>query len=130
MSEKGIKTGKRHVIRVRFAQRLNELCDRAGIPELGKGRVVRLSSVFGVTAMCAGSWLKGRTMPRLGKAQEMAEYFGVELEWLLTGLRTASGEGADAPLTLDEHEMLASYRELDPDTRQVVLKQMRGLCNG
>jgi len=130
MSEKGDKTGKPHVIRVRFAQRLNELCDQTGIPVSGKGRVVRLSSLFGVTAMCAGSWLKGRTMPRLGKAQEMAEYFGVELEWLLTGLESASGEGADVPLTLDERELLASYRALDPDTRQVVLKQMRGLCDG
>lgn len=72
-------------VREAFALRLNALCNDREIPPKGKNRQTIVGQTFGVGQKGARKWLEGESLPTLTKCIRIAEYFGVYVEWLLTG---------------------------------------------
>ena len=73
---------------------------------------------IGIDPSSLSNWKKGRYTPKADKLQKLAEYFGVSLEYLMTGdesLRYQSS--AAAPLTPDELDVLRLYRSI-PQTKR------------
>lgn len=68
-----------------FSKRLNELCDEAGIPPIGKARQTTVAKIFMVSQEAARKWLGGLGLPELERSIGIAKHFNAYLEWLLTG---------------------------------------------
>jgi transcriptional regulator with XRE-family HTH domain len=68
---------------MQFARRLQSLCIEKQIPTIGLQR--RLAKAFGVSQPAVRKWLHGEGYPTMDKAIEIAKYFDVSIEWLLTG---------------------------------------------
>lgn len=96
-----------------FAERLNELCDEHKLPPKGKGRQVEVARMFDVSQKGARKWLEGEGLPTLEKTIEIAQRFGVQTEWLLSGRGdkyvTETGEGLLGALPPDVRIETANY---------------------
>ena len=72
-----------------FAERLNNILDRAGFTPMGKGRQKELAKLFGVSTRGAGKWLEGDAIPNIStKLPDIIDKFkdyGASMEWLLMG---------------------------------------------
>jgi transcriptional regulator with XRE-family HTH domain len=71
--------------REKFAQRLNESLDDAGLPKIGQGRQSALAKLLDVTPQQAGKWIKGEDFPQTSKLVKLAQFLGVRSNWLLSG---------------------------------------------
>lgn len=88
-------------IRAGFAARMNELCSDMQVPLTG--RQVALAKLFGVTNKAARRWLKGLGYPEMAMAVRIADWAGVNINWLLQGVGPKRGNFVDAKLLiLDE----------------------------
>lgn len=99
-----------------FADRLQQACDRAGVPD-GRQRVIAVATHFGVARETARLWFAGRALPELSRLIEIAGEYRCSLDWLAMGRETASaliGEQAS------DYEALSSQE-------QRVITAMRGL---
>lgn len=117
-----------------FAGRLNELCDDHGLPPKGKGRQVDVARMFDVSQKGARKWLEGEGLPTLEKTIEIAQRFGVQTEWLLTGrgdkFITETGDGLLGSLPPDvriETANYIGYRISDMFTGDKLARYMRWL---
>lgn len=68
-----------------FAKRLNLVADQKRLPPKGSGRQGHMASLFGVSQKGARKWLEGEAIPKTARLNEIAKYFGVRSEWLLSG---------------------------------------------
>lgn len=85
----------------KFADRLNEALDDAGVPLKGMGRQSTLVRMLGVSHRLAKKWLDGEEFPPTSKMVKLATELQVRSNWLF------SGQGEKKPdLTpaLDEDE--------------------------
>ena len=71
--------------KVDFPSRLNQALDAAGFAPEGAGRQQALAKKLDVSQQAAGKWLRGETLPELGRVIEIALFTGRNVEWLLTG---------------------------------------------
>lgn len=67
-----------------FAARLNEVCNECDLPP-ERGRQVALAKVAELTPNAVRKWLKGLGLPTLQQAIKIANWSGVNVDWLLTG---------------------------------------------
>ncbi|MGD9000358.1 MAG: hypothetical protein PVF75_08075 [Granulosicoccaceae bacterium] len=79
----------------KFAARLNEALDDAGIPQKGMGRQSALVRMLGVSHRVAKKWLEGQEFPPTSKMVKMANMLEVRSNWLF------SGQGEKYPLPCD-----------------------------
>ena len=85
-----------------FAGRLDQACDKAGVPARNHGRLrwIRdgLARRFGedITVESVRKWLAGEALPRPKKLKKLAELLGVDEGWLYSGLREGLEEKAAA----------------------------------
>lgn len=100
---------------VAFANRLQLVCDEAGVPG-GRRRVTAVATHFGVARETARLWFAGRALPELSRLIEIAKEYRCSLDWLATG-RKAS---------VRINEKASAYEALSPQERRVVTA-MRGL---
>jgi hypothetical protein len=87
----------------KFAHRLNEALDEAGLPRIGQGRQSGLAKMIDVGPQLAGKWLKGEDYPKTSQLVKIAKQLGVRSNWLLTG----SGDKY-----MSEEEQQAFYESL------------------
>lgn len=90
----------------KFAERLNEALDDAGVQGKGRGRQVAVAQMFGVSQAAARKWLEAEGMPDTKRIPEMARRLGVMSEWLLSGRLPKKPESTATP----EELLLASLR--------------------
>lgn len=110
-----------------FADRLQEACDAADIPE-GRGRSRALATRFGITPEAARQWLHGNTVPEVGRLLELVEELECSLDWLLLGRLPSSGQvrepgGAYKTLSPQERAVVGAMRKLNA-RRRVGLVQL------
>lgn len=120
----GLLTNLRFVsiqdVRKGFAARLHEICDDQGIPA-ERGRQTRLGEIFKVTPNAARKWLKGSGMPSLDVVVDIANWAGVNVNWLLQGTGLKKGDRVSTrDIVLGE--VLST---LPPERRHSVLDQIR-----
>lgn len=100
-----------------FSQRLNEICDDAGIPPKGQNRQTEVGRIFDVSQKAARKWLEGLGLPALARIAEIASHFDVQAEWLLTG---RGDKKLFSSLSRKHRLLIAAYDKADPNTRQAV----------
>lgn len=98
-----------------FANRLQLVCDEAGVPG-GRHRVTAVATHFGVARETARLWFAGRALPELSRLIEIAKEYRCSLDWLAMGRATPSRVG----------EKASDYEALSPQERRVITA-MRGL---
>lgn len=70
-----------------FPKRLHIALDLAGV-DAGRGRIRKVSEMYGVSRETARKWLAGLALPETERLLDMATRFGVGFEWLVTGRGT------------------------------------------
>ncbi|WP_266183925.1 helix-turn-helix domain-containing protein [Dyella humicola] len=104
-----------------FAERLQEACDAADIPE-GRARSGTLALRFGVTTEAVRQWLHGRALPEVSRLTEMAEELECSLDWLVLGRLPSAGQvrepgGAYKTLSPQERAVVSAMRKLNARRR-------------
>lgn len=97
-------------------ERIEALCKDKGV----SFRKVELS--LGFSNGILRSWEK--KMPSADKLAAVASFFGVSMEYLLTGKETAPAH-EEPELSEDEVILLTSFRSLTEDQKRFVLRQLR-----
>lgn len=101
---------------MRFAERINEICEDKNLP--ARGRQTRLGKEFNLTPNAARKWLLGEGMPELPMAVRIANWAGVNVQWLLQGTLPKS----QAPTTVAAALILEeALRELPPEVARDLL---------
>ncbi|MCP1374688.1 helix-turn-helix domain-containing protein [Dyella lutea] len=98
-----------------FANRLSDICDKAGVPD-GRQRVTAVANQFGVARETVRLWFAGEVLPALPRLIEIAEAYHCSLDWLAMGRETRA--------KIDKHTPV--YDALSSQERSVV-SAMRGL---
>lgn len=128
---------------LRFAMRLKELREEAGVSMLELARAIGVSDA----AVC--KWENGLAEPKIGYIVELAEYFDCPIDYLIgvdgdggapsgaIKIMDAGGKpvkpvtgSKSVVLTVDELEIVDSYKKLSPDMRGVLketLKTWKGM---
>lgn len=78
-----------------FADRLNQLLDKIGIPPKGKGRQVAAGKLFEVSQKAARKWLEGESLPENWRIPEMAAKLSTTENHLMWGTRATTLEVAE-----------------------------------
>lgn len=99
-----------------MVERIRELCRRDGI------NLKRLEEAVGIGNGIIARWSK--SVPSADKLAAVAEYFGVSMEYLLTGKETAPAH-EEPELSEDEVILLSAFRTLTDEQRRFVLRQLR-----
>ena len=107
-------------IKTAFAARLAEVCQRMGLPD-EHGRQSALAKVFGVTPNAARKWLLGIGMPELDLAIRLADWGGVNVQWLLQGVGPKLVDSGDTT----PGELFDAVTDLPPDDGQQVFDFIR-----
>lgn len=82
--------------REKFAARLNQALDEAGLPSTGQRRQVALARVLDVSVEHVGRWLGGEDFPQTSQLVRLAQYLGVRSNWLLSGVGERYARQPDA----------------------------------
>ncbi|MFR1807952.1 MAG: helix-turn-helix domain-containing protein [Pygmaiobacter massiliensis] len=105
-----------------FAEILIDLMQSSGTTNY------RLSKSIGCSATTVANWLAGKA-PSADKLQSIADYFGVTVDYLLTGEQKEKKPAAksDEPDILDEVDIAfyGEYKELSDDEKDVVRDMVR-----
>jgi phage repressor protein C with HTH and peptisase S24 domain len=118
----------------KFAERLNQAMDSAGLPKKGMGRQSTLVKLLGVGHRQAKRWLEGEEFPPTSKLVKIAQATGVRSNWLLSGygemLPTAGNDISDyeikqeaTELSKDAFEVASAWMRL-PYEQRLVLKKV------
>ena len=81
----------------------------------------KLEKECGLSGGTINKW--DRNTPSADKLFAVASFFGVSMEYLLTGKETAPAKGPE--LSEDEVTLLAAFRTLTEEQRRFVLRQLR-----
>lgn len=82
----------------------------------------RLEKECGLTGGTVNKWDAKR--PSADRLASVASFFGVSMEYLLTGKETAPAR-EEPELSEDEVMLLSAFRSLTEDQRRFVLRQLR-----
>lgn len=94
-----------------FSSNLNRLLASSGKTQREVAETIKvLPSTF-------NTWCQGVALPRMGKVQLLADYFGVTKSALIDEATTTP---SPADLTAREQEHIRKYRAIDDDGRQLV----------
>lgn len=110
--------------REKFAMRLNEALDDAGIPPKGNGRSSALVDMLGISHLEAQKWLDGEEFPKTSRLVKMATALQVRSNWLL------SGQGEKFPPDVEAEQRVKSTvvdtaNELSKEAFTLASKWMR-----
>jgi transcriptional regulator with XRE-family HTH domain len=116
MSEKKVSEKKK------FAERLNQAMDSAGLPKKGMGRQSTLVKLLGISHRQAKKWLDGEEFPPTSKLVKIAQATGVRSNWLLSGygdMLPAAGND------ITDYEIKQEANELSKEAFEVASSWMR-----
>lgn len=95
-----------------FRERFNELLDSSP-----KSRTV-IAEEFGVAKQTISAWATGQSSPRIPVANSLAEYFGVNFNWLM---------GYDVPKYIDKKEPVTPEPEPIKDDIRLLIRGLNKL---
>lgn len=93
----------------KFADRLNEALDDAGVPLKGMGRQSALVRMLGVSHRVAKKWLDGEEFPPTSKMVRLASELQVRSNWLFSG----QGEKSSTSVAGMDEEAAEVHRHAD-----------------
>lgn len=106
-----------------FATVLRDARERTIDPTTGRAYTqIRLGELLGVSDSLISKWEHGEGVPAPELANEIAKYLDVTVAALVEAIGFALERTA---LTAEERLLLAAFRRLPPDHRQVTIGQVR-----
>lgn len=99
----------------------NNLCEKKGVT------AYRIGKETGIATSTFTDWKKGRSTPKQDKLKKIADYFGVTVEYLMTGEEsTLSDENALLDVHISEDfelkEAIKKYYSLDDRKKKHVIE--------
>ena len=115
-----------------FRERFNELLESTP-----KSRST-IAEEFGVAKQTISAWATGQSSPRTPVVSSLAEYFDVNLDWLVgydvpkRSMKTfpqlfSGGEPPDAPVTHEARILAKGIDKLSPEQREQALAVVRAM---
>lgn len=104
-----------------FAERLNLLCERRGLP--ARGRQAAIARLCGVKPSSVNKWFSSTGLPDAEHMLALSDWGKVRVEWLLAG-RGLPEKSQDCTLMWicdDEQQLLSRYRQCEPAEKRQVL---------
>ena len=80
--------------------------------KINKTTVYRVSKETGISASTLSDWTSGRSVPKLDKMRLIAEFFGVSLEYMLTGEEPLAESDPQADATFEKGSRIAIIGEI------------------
>lgn len=124
----------------KFADRLNEALDDAGIAQKGMGRQSTLVRMLGISHRVAKKWLDGDEFPPTSKMVKLASELQVRSNWLFSGQGVKSMEVLSSTMAEEEEvqrhadalsqeafEVASEWMKLPQSQRQALRKVIREL---
>lgn len=100
-------------------ERFAELLQKKGV------RVADVTRATQIKSTVFSEWKKGKAQPKADKLQKIADYFGVSMDYLLTGQEPeATWDGpSDLPaFTIGELQLLEIYKQLSEEKQADMIK--------
>ncbi len=85
----------------------------------------QVSKATGISQSTLSDWKKKRSVPKNDKMQKIADYFGVSLQYLLTGTESEPVQ----PDILDEIDVAfyGDYKALDDEQKEILRDMVRAM---
>lgn len=96
---------------------IKELC------QLNNMSFRKLEESIGLPYSSVSRWDKN--LPSIDKVYAVAQYFGVSMEYLLTGKEQTTQQGG---LSFDERELISLFSVLTEQQQEIVLVELRALA--
>ena len=80
--------------------------------KINKTTVYRVAKETGISASTLSDWKSGRSVPKLDKMRLIAEFFGVSLEYMLTGEEPLAESDPQADATFEKGSRIAIIGEI------------------
>lgn len=96
---------------------IKELC------QLNNMSFRKLEEAIGLPYSSVSRWDKN--LPSIDKVYAVAQYFGVSMEYLLTGKEQTTKQGG---LSFDERELISLFSVLTEPQQEIVLVELRALA--
>jgi repressor LexA len=80
--------------------------------KINKTTVYRVSKETGISASTLSDWKSGRSVPKLDKMRLIAEFFGVSLEYMLTGEEPLAESDPQADAAFEKGSRIAIIGEI------------------
>ena len=128
--------------KAKFAARLNEALDDAGVPQKGMGRQSTLVRMLGVSHRVAKKWLEGEEFPPTSKMVKISNTLNVRSNWLFSGQGDKTQQVDSNPqdddevsrhageMRLEAFEVASDWMKLPHSQRQVIRKVIQELKTG
>lgn len=97
---------------MQLAQNLDKLMNDNNIS------AYKISKETGISDRLIGYWRNGDKLPGAENLLALATYFGISVDYLLTGRENSSSA---VELSADEQELITYYRQLDPKSQGILL---------
>ena len=101
-----------------FYDRFKEMCTKKGVS------CNKAATEIGLSNSTATKWKKTGATPDAKTISKIAEYFGVTVDFLLTGEQKTP---ADPKISGREKEFMQLFGRLTPDQQDMILAQLRGV---
>lgn len=109
---------------IRFAERLKELREAAGLS------MAELARAVGVSDASICKWENGDAEPKISYVAKLEAFFDCSLEYLI-GNETAAADDATKPdrvcqvaVSADEKNFLGGYKKLSPDKKAILAETL------
>ena len=102
-----------------FARNLQYYIEKSGKTQR------EVAEVIGVSAPTFNEWVKGKKLPRMGKIEKLANYFGCEKSDLIEDKEKPTAQ--DDGLSKDMVELIDELKKLPEDKIQMLLQVARSI---
>lgn len=93
------------------------LCEKNGITPYKVGKET------GIATSTLSDWKNGKSTPKQDKLKLIADYFGVSVDYLMTGKESESSE--IPPLMPEQFELLELYSKLKDEQKTAIMNLLR-----
>ena len=99
-----------------------ELLEKNGVTAYKVGKDTKIaSSTF-------TDWKKGRSEPKQDKLKRIADYFGVSVEYLMTGEEKKKAARPKEPYTKEDLELLALIKNLNEKQKNLIVETIKSFA--
>ena len=99
-----------------------DLCERRNVTPY------RVAKECGFSGVSLSDWKSGKSSPNADKLLKMSRYFGVSMEYLMTGENSDHEPLPSVILSEDEDSLLASFRALNKEGRKKAAEYVSDLA--
>ena len=85
----------------------------------------QISKATGISQQMFSSWKSGRTTPKQDSLKKIADYFGVTVDYLITGEEKEKTPPVGEVLTEGEQMLIDLFRKVPEDKQKLILSMIQ-----